>query len=70
MSFHTRRLELPNGKGWIEIRGEFNLFDLDDDQRRLLAMMADWFAEFERTYSDERTTPPDPQTASIQTKEG
>jgi hypothetical protein len=48
VAFHTRRLELPNGKGWIEIRGEFNPFDLDEPQRRLIAMMADWFAEFER----------------------
>ncbi len=46
--FHTRRLELP--KGWLEIRGEFNAFDLDDDQRALLSMMVDWFTEFERKY--------------------
>jgi hypothetical protein len=78
-SFHTRRLELPNGKGWIEIRGEFNPFDLDEPQRRLIAMMADYFAEFERDSvfrdrnsqadADKRTMPPNPQTSPIQSQE-
>ncbi len=72
--FHTRRLELPEGKGWIEIRGEFNPFDLNEEQRKLIAMMSDWFRQFDREYrapeteraADERTSHPDPQPASIQ----
>ena len=59
--FHTRRLELPANKGWIEIRGEFNPFDLDEPQRELLSMLADWFKEFERKFS-QRSQVSEPET--------
>lgn len=67
-AFHTRRLKLPNGKGWIEIRGEFNPFDFDADQRLLISMIADWFSRFERTYSNERTTRLDLLSISLRTE--
>ncbi len=63
MPFHTRRLNLPEGKGWIEIRGEFNPFDLDGPQRELIEKMSDWFHDFERTFpaqpSREASAPPE-----------
>ncbi len=59
--FHTRRLELLDGKGWIEIRGEFNPFDLNESQRDLLSMVADWFNEFDHKYC-QRAQPSEPET--------
>jgi hypothetical protein len=71
--FHTRRLELPDEKGWLEIRGEFNPFDLNEEQRSLIAMMADWFKQFDRTFrrpeSSARTSDQNPHPASIQPQE-
>ncbi len=68
-AFHTRRLELPDGKGWIEIRGEFNSFDLNESQRDLLSVVADWFNEFDRKYC-QRNQPSEPETkAASQQKE-
>ena len=50
LPFHTRRLELPENRGWIELSGEFNPFDLGPDQRAILFYMADWFRDFERSF--------------------
>lgn len=48
--FHSRRLEFPDGKGWIEIRGEFSPFDMNPLQLRAIGMFADWFRQFEETF--------------------
>lgn len=61
--FYTRRLTLPNDGGWIEIQGCFDPFDLTDDQRRMIGLMADWFMEFERTFPTESVPPPSPEAA-------
>jgi hypothetical protein len=50
-TFHTRRLSLPQQGGWIEIQGSFDMFELSSQQMQLIAMMADWFLQFERTFA-------------------
>ncbi len=48
--YHTRRLELPDGKGWIEIHGAFNPFELEPIQLRMIGMLADWFTQFDESF--------------------
>jgi hypothetical protein len=57
-SFKTARLVLPSGNGWIEIRGSFDSYDLNAEQRELISMMAGWYRQFYETTFSEPVHPP------------